>query len=584
MSVSETLPPAPPVGAGDASMPPPGAATANVSPRVVAALALAAVGPILWMFASRFRQLYEIWRIDDNYSHGFLVPAISAYLAWGVLQRQGLSGKPNFALGGLLLTLGCLLRLAAVVVPVPLADFVALAVLLFGLAVLVGGLRWGTGFLFPILFLFFMFQLPPALDVKLAVWLQGLVTTVSTWVLQVFVPAYHDGNRLVLPGHPLEVGEQCSGLRQVVAFAALTLLVAYFSKRRLPFRVGILLAGLPVAVIANVLRVLLMAFLTLNFGEEAISEQKIVAFGVSYHTAWGLLTMAVGLGLLAAISWWLGRVFPDGDAPPDAPQSAGPQVAAPRRLMYGLGGAVVALALTALLQQALLAHLLESEQLTRGSDYLTRPLQGATGFPVSLGAWSGKDSPPDPPTRPYYDKADDKLNRVYTLHDDSPESGLTCQLWMIHYHDATDRRHFPTGCYRGAGYTEDPNGRKDLTVGADPEPVAKFSFTKGQEAGYVSSVFYWHYTLEPPATIPLSPLQRIYQRWSVRRPSLTVQVFTNATTPAQMARVEEFVKLVDDELHGSGDPKHAHLPPGARRGSESLPVTDLRAPRTGSKQ
>ena len=41
-------------------------------------------------------------------------------------------------------------------------------------------------------------------------------------------------------------------------------------------------------------------------------------------------------------------------------------------------------------------------------EYLKRPLQGDKGFPVSLGVWDGKDSPPDPPTRPYFDKADDK--------------------------------------------------------------------------------------------------------------------------------------------------------------------------------
>jgi exosortase len=574
MSVSETLPPAPAAGAGDAS-----AIPAGVPARVVGALALAAAGPILWMFASRFRFLYELWRTDDNYSHGYLVPAVSAYLAWGVFRRQGLSGKPNYLLGAGLLVLGCLLRLGAVVIDVPLADFLALALMLFGLAVVAGGLRWGSGFLFPIFFLIFMFPLPTALDVKLAVWLQGIVTTASTWVLQLFVPAYHDGNRLVLPGHSLEVGEQCSGLRQVVTFAALTLLVAHFSDRRLSFRVGIVLVGLPVAVAANVLRVLLMAFLTLQVGPESISEEKVVAFGVSYHTGWGLLTNAVGLGLLAGIAWWLGRAFPTAAASPpaaDGPATKG-DGSAPRSLVYWLGGAVIGLVLTALLQQALFAHLSQAEAIAAGSDYLTRPLQGATGFPVSLGVWGdGKDSPPDPPTRPYYNKADDKLNRTFTLNDDSPERGLTCQLWMIHYRDATDRRHFPTGCYRGAGYQEDFSERQELPVGQDEAPVEKFCFTKGPDRGYVSNVYYWHYTLDPPDTVGLSLLQRIHQRWSVRRPSLTVQVFTTARTPEQLARAAEFVRLVDDKLH-------AHLPPGARRGSDSLPVTDLRAPRIGTK-
>jgi exosortase len=586
MSVSETVPPAPAAGAGEApSVPAPDPAPAGVSARAVGALALAAVGPILWMFASRFRYLYELWGIDDNYSHGYLVPVISAGLAWGVLKRQGLSGKPSIVLGGLILLLGCLLRLGAVVIGVPLADFLALAVMLFGLAVIAGGPRWGSGFLFPILFLGFMFPLPTAVDVKLAVWLQEMVTTVATGVLQLFVPAYHDGNTLIVSGKKVFVGEECSGLRQVVAFAALTLLVAYFSNRRPLFRAGIVLAGLPVAVVANVLRVLLMAVLTVNFGQEAISEEKTIAFGLSYHTGWGLLTMAVGLGMLAGISWWLGRAFPGAKA--EAGAGTKPLGTAPRALVYCLGGGVIVLVLTALLQQALLAHLNQAETLAARSEYLTRPLHGEDkGFPVSLGVWRGKDSPPDPPTRPYFDKADDKLNRTYTLDDESVEHGLTCQLWMIHYRDATDRRHFPTGCYRGAGYQEDLAERQDLTVPGDggAAPIEKFCFTKGSGRRYVSNVYYWHYTLEPPDTVGLSPLQRIHQKWSVRRPSLTVQVFAAPQTPGQLsytpeqlARVAEFVRLVDQQLH-------AHLPPGARRGSDSLPVTDLRAPRTGTKE
>ncbi len=559
MSLSETLPPAPRADTGDTSAPQAdGASGASVPAWLIGALALAAAGPILWMFASRFRYLYELWQIDDNYSHGFLVPFVSAYLAWVVFRRQGLSTRGNYPLGAFFLVLGCLLRLGTVVIGVPLADFLALAAVLFALAVLVGGLRWGAGFLFPILFLFFMFPLPPALDVQLAVWLQGMVSTAATWVLQLFVPVYQDGNRLVLPGQPLEVGEQCSGLRQVVAFAALTLLVAYFSNRRLLFRVGILLAGLPVAIVANLLRVLLMAFLTLHFGLESISEEKVIAFGISYHEAWGLLTMAVGLGLLAGVSWWLGRVFPTA-ATSSATPAAGEEtkmegptprspVQAPRSLVRWLGGAVVVLVLTGLLQQALVAHLNAAEQIVAGSEYLTRPLQGDKGFPVSLGVWHGKDSPPDPPTRPYYDKADDKLNRTYTLDDDSEKPRLVCQLWMIHYHNATDRRHFPTGCYRGAGYQEDFSERQELAVPGGEAPVEKFCFTKGPDRGYVSNVYYWHYTLEPPETVGLSLLQRVHEKWSVRRPSLTVQVFTTAQTPEQLSRVAEFVRLVDEKL------------------------------------
>jgi len=578
MSLPKTLPPEAPAAAGDVPAAPP---APGVPGWVVCAFALAAAGPIALLFASRFRQLYELWGIDDNYSHGYFVPLISAYLAWGVFRRQGPPARGSYPLGALILGLGSLLHLGTVVVGLPLVDSLALATMLFGLAVLAGGPRWARGFLFPILFLFFMFPLPVAIDLQAATALQRVVATAATWLLQLFVPAYQQGNRIMLPGQPLEVGEQCSGMRQVVAFAALTLLVAYFSKRGLAFRLGIVLAGVPVAIAANLLRVLLMAFLTMQFGLDAISDEKILAFGVSYHEAWGLLTIAVGLGLLTGTASWLGRIFPGPptEAAAEEPKEGGRgrPWSAPRALVRRLGAAVVGLGALALLQRGLVEHLNAAEPLVASSQYLRKPLQGAGGFPTSLGGWVGKDTPPDALTRPYYDKADDKLNRNYTLADGSPEGGLVCQLWMIHYHDATDRRHYPTACYRGAGFQEDLAGHQELPLEGGLAPVVKFCFTRGQDAASCNNVYYWHYTLEPPGSVGLSPLQRIHEAWTVRRPSLTVQVFTTARTPDQLARVAEFVGLVDERLQ-------AHLPPGARRGNEGLPGIDLRAPRTGTKR
>jgi exosortase len=598
MSVSETLPPAGTAGAGNV---PPLPAEARPSlgaiPWALGLVGVALLGGIAFLFAGRFRELYALWNQDPNYSHGFLVPLVGAYLAWVVLRRQGLTGEGDLRAGLLWVVVGCALHLWAVIVWWPPVDFIAVAALLYGFAVLAGGRRWAAGFLFPILFLFFMFPLSPVLLDLAARKLQAVVSTLAVLLLQLFVPAYQIGNNLVLPGQPLKVGEQCSGLRQVVAFAALTLLVAYLSQRRWPFRVGIVLAGLPVAVAANLLRVLLMAFLVLHFGAGAISETDTIAFGISYHTAWGLLTMAVGLLLLLGVAWWLGRAFPEtppaagagsqrvgpavpdaaeasGTAgPPDAPRSPRPIVLS-SGLVWRLGAALLVLAVAAAAQWPLTAHLQAGDALLARLAYMKqplRPINGATGFPVSLGAWiGGPEVPPDPATRPsenlYYSNADDRLNRVYTLEDDDGK-GVTCQLWMIHYRNGQDRQHHPLICYTAEGWTEDESGREALAM-TEGEPIRRFCFTRDGATRYLSYVYYWHYTFEPPEGTPLSPWQRMHAEWAVR-PSLTLEVFTTARTPEQLARAAEFVRLVDERLQD-------HLPPGARRGSETLPMTAKR--------
>src|SRR5262249_37547102 len=111
-----------------------------------------------------------------------------------------------------------------------------------------------------------------------------------------------DGNFIQLPGQQLEVGESCSGLRQLIAFTALALLVVHLLRRSWACTILLVASAVPAAIGANLLRVLLMAAL-LRLGGPAW-------IGGVYHSLWGLLTMAVGLGLLLGVAWCLARLLP----------------------------------------------------------------------------------------------------------------------------------------------------------------------------------------------------------------------------------------------------------------------------------
>jgi len=588
MSLTETLSPALP--AGGEMVPTQPAPSSNPARNVVAALlGLGVAGLVGLLYADCVRALYSVWDHDDNYSHGFLVPLVSLWIGWEVLRRQGLSGQGATVAGLFWLVLGSLLHLWADVFDWPMLDFLALTALLYGVAVLAGGRRWAQGFLFPILFLFFMFPLSPVLLNRAAQWLQGRVASAATLILQLFVPAYQTGNGIHLPGQPapLEVGAACSGLRQMVAFVALALLIAHYTRGGRLFRLAIVLAAVPVAVVANLLRVVLMAFLVLHFGVESISERKILIFGISYHTAWGLLTMAVGLVLFLLFVAWLNRAFPHRSAAenagqtPTEPSAPLPILRAPisTALVARTGAAVVCLAGAVGAQLALDAHLRPVKAVVGSWNYIQQPLVGQAdkGFPVSLGPWSGAEATPQPATVPtftageeaaadYFKRADAKLTRTYFLPDSAnPNDTLKCELSLVHFRTGEDRQHHPVICYSVAGCEQDPKGHDTVTMAGDGGPAQRFCFTKGHNLRYV---FYWHYTFEPPDAPEWSWLQRLHAR-RLAHPSLTVQVSTDARTPEQLEQAAQFVRLVDRQLQ-------AHLPPGARRGSDTLPIVITR--------
>jgi exosortase len=517
------------------------------------------------LFAGTIYYLSLIWIDDDNYSHGFLVPLVSGYLGWRALRRGIPMAEGAVGPGMIWLFGGCFLHMLAILTGFAPIDFVALAAILHGLAVLVGGRDWARQFRFAILFLFFMFPLPVVLIEEAAVWLQGVVTGLASGVLDLFVPTYHVGYIIHLPGCELEVGLACSGIRQIVAFAALTLLVAHLSKRSLMFKAGLILSGPVVAIVANLLRVLLMAFVVYRFGAEWI--------GGAYHTAWGLLTMAAGLGLLLAIGWWLARLLPEvaepsasGEREPPAGAIVGPT----RRA--GLGVAVACLGITLAGQAALEAHL--SGGVPSRRPELQEPLKS---FPVSLGAWSGRDIPPA--ALPYFESADDKLYRSYQLlNKDGRPTRTECQLWMIHFSDGKDRLHHPLRCYKVAGYAEVPSGHGQVALDATRPPVERFCFERN---GVRSYAYYWHYTLEPPPGAETTRLQRLHHRRLNEWPSLTITVFAPYGPPEQQERVAEFIRLVDAALHGQDGKAPTHLPPGARMGTENLSIRVLASPRAG---
>jgi exosortase len=264
---------------------------------------------LIVLFFERFLNLGSVWSRDANYSHGFLILPISIILAVRnlLLSKQAL--KPELLLGLGTIALGCILVVGTTIVHFSLADYLALCMILRGSAVVIGGRAWASAFSFPIFFLFFMFPLPITWTNFASVWLQDWVSMVSGKVLGVFFICHQRGNMIILAGadQPLYVAQECSGLRQLVAFLALAVLVAHLSRRGIFFGVLMIAAAVPIAIFSNVLRVLLMATLIRYLG--------VVSVAGWLHDLPALVTLPFGLLLFFVLLKTIGDFFPAKSAP-----------------------------------------------------------------------------------------------------------------------------------------------------------------------------------------------------------------------------------------------------------------------------
>jgi exosortase len=255
-----------------------------------------------YIFGDSFRHFYYVWTTDENYSHGFLVPLISLYFANRLAANGSIPIRRGIWIGTLLLVLSLAIRLLTIPMPIPFLIDVALLIGLAGMFALIMGAAALKHYWFAFFFLIFMIPLPIALYSNIASPLQLFASYVASALMNASgVPVLCEGNRMTLPGGlQMFVAEACSGMRQLTGFLALTIAVAYWTKRRAWYRAMIVLSALPTALSANIGRVMLTGYI-MHF----VSPQ--FALG-TYHTAEGLLMMAVGLLMLQAECWVLDQV------------------------------------------------------------------------------------------------------------------------------------------------------------------------------------------------------------------------------------------------------------------------------------
>jgi exosortase len=76
------------------------------------------------------------------------------------------------------------------------------------------------------------------------------------------------GNIIYLPNYTLEVADACSGLKSLVMVTAVGALYAYISQPTLKRKWVLFLSSIPIAVIANIARIVMVGILASIFGEK----------------------------------------------------------------------------------------------------------------------------------------------------------------------------------------------------------------------------------------------------------------------------------------------------------------------------
>jgi exosortase len=125
--------------------------------------------------------------------------------------------------------------------------------------------------LFPALFLIFTIPLPGALLDGVLLPLKEQVSNVVVTVLfSLGVPVARAGVVIFVGPYQLLIANACSGLNSMIALMAVSLVYVHMTNDRNPLRnLLLLLTALPIAFLANVLRVAALVLVTFFYGDRS---------------------------------------------------------------------------------------------------------------------------------------------------------------------------------------------------------------------------------------------------------------------------------------------------------------------------
>ena len=264
-------------------------------PLLVLALVLTVL-PTLYAMAT------QSWNTESGV-HGPLVLATAVWLVWRNWDEILAEARP----GNLWVAVPVLVSMAALYAFGRAFNFLiievgALLVALVALAYAFVGHRVLMKMWFPVVYLLFLIPLPGWLMDSITQPLKILVSDITTWLLSALgYPITQVGVTIYIAQYQLLVEDACAGLNSLISLTAVGLFYIYLMHNA-SWRYSLLLLALllPIAIAANVVRVVILVLLTYYAGNE-------VAQGYLHDFA-GIVTFVSALLLIFGIDKMLSPI------------------------------------------------------------------------------------------------------------------------------------------------------------------------------------------------------------------------------------------------------------------------------------
>jgi exosortase D (VPLPA-CTERM-specific) len=255
---------------------------------------------ILPAFWGGISELIGRWEKQEEYSHGYMIPLVTAYLIW---QRRNLLRTLEFKPTWLPVSLVILGLIVSVIGELSaLYILIHLSIILIILAMAWSLMGWNAFkyVIIPLGLLTFAIPLPYFLEATITADLQLISSRLGVAFIRLFgIPVFAEGNVIDLGAYQLQVVEACSGLRYLYPLMGIGFIVVYLYQVELWKRVVVFLSTIPITIFMNSLRIGIIGILVEYWG------QGMADGFLHYFEGW--IIFIACLAILVGEMWLLNR-------------------------------------------------------------------------------------------------------------------------------------------------------------------------------------------------------------------------------------------------------------------------------------
>ena len=393
---------------------------------------------LLPTFWGGISQLIKRWDVQEEYSHGYMIPLVTAYLIW---QRRDLlktlEFKPTWGPVSLVI-LGLAISILGEISALFILIHLSLVLIIMAMAWSMMGWKAFKYVLIPIGLLAFAIPLPYFLEATLTADLQLVSSKLGVGFIRLFgIPVFAEGNVIDLGSYKLAVVEACSGLRYLYPLMGVGFIVVYLYQVEFWKRALVFFSTIPITILMNSLRIGIIGILVENWGPD-------MAEGFLHYFEGWIIFIAC-LAILVGEMWLLNRFsanpvsFAHSFTMPAGPDISDAEVTPKARELPKPFFTCVAL--------ILLSFFVIQSIDTR--DEVIPEREKFVSFPLYFDGWQGQQDNLDPIVTDQLQVTDYLLNNY--VRPDSPP----VNFYVAYYHSQRKgvSPHSPRVCVPGGGWS-----------------------------------------------------------------------------------------------------------------------------------